>query len=127
MVTLYDLGIFISFIVGNSKISVKNAAESEKDYDSNELTTILFREYENVSLEFTSMSDEDRIYFDGIDLLPAELCEIDDAGDLYLNPQRDEMVYPLFEYSSEYYAMRVGKYELKIYHNGIIYYQWFIF
>ena len=64
MVTLYDLGISISFIVGNSKISVKNAAESEKDYDSNELTTILFREYENVSLEFTSMSDEDRIYFD---------------------------------------------------------------
>lgn len=125
MVTLYDLGISISFIVGNSKISVKNAAESEKDYDSNELTTILFREYENVSLEFTSMSDEDRIYFDGIDLLPAELCEIDDAGDLYLNPQKDEMVYPLFEYSSEYYAMRVGKYELKIYHNGIIYYQWF--
>ena len=55
MVTLYDLGISISFIVGNSKISVKNAAESEKDYDSNELTTILFREYENVSLEFTSM------------------------------------------------------------------------
>lgn len=54
MVTLYDLGISISFIVGNSKISVKNAAESEKDYDSNELTTILFREYENVSLEFTS-------------------------------------------------------------------------
>ena len=94
MVTLYDLGISISFIVGNSKISVKNAAESEKDYDS-------------------------------IDLLPAELCEIDDAGDLYLNPQKDEMVYPLFEYSSEYYAMRVGKYELKIYHNGIIYYQWF--
>ena len=45
MVTLYDLGISISFIVGNSKISVKNAAESEKDYDSNELTTILFREY----------------------------------------------------------------------------------
>ena len=33
MVTLYDLGISISFIVGNSKISVKNAAESEKDYD----------------------------------------------------------------------------------------------
>ena len=94
MVTLYDLGIFISFIVGNSKISVKNAAESEKDYDSNELTTILFREYENVSLEFTSMSDEDRIYFDGIDLLPAELCEIDDSVDLYLNPQKDEMVYP---------------------------------
>ena len=31
----------------------------------------------------------------------------------------------MFEYSSEYYAMRVGKYELKIYHNGIIYYQWF--
>ena len=46
MVTLYDLGISISFIVGNSKISVKNAAESEKDYDSNELTTILFREYQ---------------------------------------------------------------------------------
>ena len=125
MVTLYDLGISISFIVGNSKISVKNAAESEKDYDSNELTTILFREYENVSLEFTSMSDEDRIYFDGIDLLPAELCEIDDDGDLYLNPQKNEMVYPLFEYSSEYYAMRVGKYELKIYHDGITYYQWF--
>ena len=125
MVTLYDLGITVSFIVGNSKINVKNVAESEKDYDSNELTNILFREYENVSLEFTSISDEDRIYFDGIDLLPAELCEIDDAGDLYLNPQKDETGYPLFEYSSEYYAMRVGKYELKIYHDGKIYYQWF--
>ena len=63
MVTLYDLGITVSFIVGNSKINVKNVAESEKDYDSNELTNILFREYENVSLEFTSISDEDRIYF----------------------------------------------------------------
>ena len=125
MVTLYDLGISISFIVGNSKISVKNVGESEKDYDSNKLTNILFREYENVSLEFTSISDEDRIYFDGIDLLPAELCEIDDAGNLYLNPQKDETFYPLFEYSSEYYAMRVGKYELKIYHDGKIYFQWF--
>jgi hypothetical protein len=125
MVTLYDLGINISFIVGNSKINVENVVESVKDYDSTELTNIQFREYENVLLEFRSISNQDRIYFDGIDLLPAELCEIDDAGYLYLRPQNNETFYPLFEYSSEYYAMRVGKYELRIFHNGIIYYQWF--
>lgn len=41
MVTLYDLGISISFVVGNSKISVENVAESEKDYDS-KLNNLLF-------------------------------------------------------------------------------------
>ena len=30
MVTLYDLGISISFIVGNSKISVKNAQNPKR-------------------------------------------------------------------------------------------------
>lgn len=126
MVTLYDLGISINFFVGNSRISVETVANSQSDIDSIELTNVQFREFENVSLEFTSISEEDRIYFDGIDLLPAEICEIDDnSGELYLKPQTDGFLYPLFEYSSEYYAMRVGKYEIKIVHDGNVYYQWF--
>ena len=125
MVILYDLGIDINFIIGDSRIHIVNAAESSEEYGSTELTEILFREYENVSLEFSSLSNDDRVYFDGIDLLPAELCEIDDDGNLYLKPQGQGERYSLFEYSSEYYAMRVGKYELRICHKGEIYYQWF--
>lgn len=125
MVTLYDMGININFIVGDSTISVVNVSESVKDFKSAGLTSITFQEYEKVSLEFFSLNDSDRIYFDGIDLLPAELCEIDEDGNLYLKPQEEGMYYPIFEYSSEYYAMRVGTYELRIYHNGKVFYQWF--
>lgn len=125
MVTLCDLGISINFIVGNSKISVVNVADSVKEIESEELSDISFREYENVSLEFKSTSENDRIYFDGIDLLPDDMCEVDDVGNLYLKPLMQGEVYPIFEHSSEYYAMRVGKFELRIYHDNKIYYQWF--
>lgn len=124
MVTLCDIGISINFYVGKSIINVVNAGESIADCDSADLTNIAFREFVSVEIEFISTSVGDRLYFDGIDLLPAEICEVDDEGNLFLSPQLGEK-YSIFTYSSEYYAMRVGKYEMRIYHDGIVYYQWF--
>lgn len=124
MVTLCDIGIQLNFYVGESIINVANAGESMTDSDSVDLTNIAFREFESVAIEFTSISAGDRLYFDGIDLLPAEMCEVDDEGNLFLSPQPGEK-YSIFTYSSEYYAMHVGKYEMRICHDGMIYYQWF--
>lgn len=67
----------------------------------------------------------DRLYFDGIDLLPADICECDENGNLYLKPQKENENYSVFEYSSEHYAMRVGTFEICIIHNNQTYFQWF--
>ena len=73
MVTLCDIGISINFYVGKSIINVVNAGESIADCDSADLTNIAFREFVSVEIEFISTSVGDRLYFDGIDLLPAEI------------------------------------------------------
>ena len=125
MVTLYDLGISIKFVVNNNQKTIVNVAESVREIDESELDNISFKEYENVDLEFNSISDEDRIYYDGIDLLPAEICEVDEEGNLFLRPQNEGECYHIFEHSSEYYAMRVGKFEIRICRNNKTYYQWF--
>lgn len=127
MVTLYDLGITINFIICNSKQKLINIAETPKEINDVNLTKISFAEYQSVDLEFYSASSTDRLYFDGIDLLPAEMCEVDEEGDCYLKPQEEGKIYPIFEYTenSEYYPMRVGTFEIRIWHNHQIYFQYF--
>lgn len=125
MVTLYDLGISISFIINGVEIDLINVAETKEEIGSVNLSKIQFREYENISLKFNSISEMDRLYFDGIDLLPADICECDENGNLYLKPQKEDENYSVFEYSSEYYAMRVGTFEICILHNNQTYFQWF--
>ncbi len=125
MVTLYELGVELNFLVGNSNKKVVCMAESSKEMEALESNDISFREYENVALEFISLKKSDRIYFDGIDLLPESICNIDEEGEMYLSPQKKGECYSIFEHTSEYYAMRVGKYELRLCHDDKIYYQWF--
>ena len=85
MVTLCDLGVHINFIVGKKNIDMRTMAESVAELESKELTPISFKEYENIQLEFTSTDKNDRLYYDGIDLLPDEKCQTDFKGNLYLN------------------------------------------
>ena len=125
MVTLYDLGIHIRFKIGKHDIDMITIAESVDEIDSEGLSSISFKEYENVQMEFSSISKEDKLYYDGIDLLPGELCEIDSKGNLYLAPLNKGEAYSIFEHSTEYYAMRVGKFVIRLFHKDKEYYQWF--
>ncbi len=125
MVTLYDLGISIRFKAGKRNIDVKNMAESVEEMESNDLSTISFKEFENVEMEFLSRDKNTKLYYDGIDLLPGELCETDSNGNLYLMPLQEGKKYSIFEYSTEYYAMRVGRFIIRLFHNNKVYYQYF--
>lgn len=126
MVTLYELGIHIKFIVGEKRIGVLTIAESMDELDSKELTPISFKEYENIQIEFSSSNVNDRLYYDGIDLLPGEVCQTDTKGNLYLRPLPRNEKYTIFEHSSDYYAMRKGCFSIRILHNGKFYYQCFV-
>lgn len=55
MVTLYELGVELNFLVGNSNKKVVCMAESSKEMEALESNDISFREYENVALEFISL------------------------------------------------------------------------
>ena len=125
MVTLYDMGVVIKFKTKQKVIEVTNMAESINEMESHELENIFFKEYEEVEMEFTSINGKDRLYYEGIDLLPINLCETDDMGNLYLSPLDNGKTYIIFENSSMYYAMRVGRFEIKLVHDGKVYYQWF--
>ena len=129
MVTLYDLGVEITIQSGysynfpNTSTVVKNFAESFDEMNHTDLDRIAFREYEEVKILFHSQNVDDRIYFDGIDLLPEEYCNIDKEGNLYLSPSK--MVQKMFEFSSSNYAIRVGTFAMRLVHDGRNYYQWF--
>ena len=125
MVTLYDLGVHISFIIGEKSIDMLTMAESAIELESKELTPISFKEYENIQLEFTSSNENDQLYYDGIDLLPDEKCQTDSKGNLYLKPLKDGEKYIIFKHSPDYYAMRRGKFSIRLTHGQKIYYQYF--
>ncbi len=125
MVTLYDLGIHINFIIGKINIDVLTMAESLSELESKELTPISFKEYENVQLEFTSADENDKLFYDGIDLLPGEKCKTDEKGNLYLAPLLEGEKYIIFKHSPDYYAMRKGRFAIRLFHNQKIYYQYF--
>ncbi len=125
MVTLYDLGIHLRFIVGKTYIDIVTMAESMDEMDSDDFSIISFKEFENVEIEFISNSKDTKLYYDGIDLLPEELCETDSNGNLYLMPLKKGETYSIFEHSAEYYAMRVGRYIIRLFHDGKEYYQYF--
>ena len=112
MVTLCDLGVHINFIVGKKNIDMRTMAESVAELESKELTPISFKEYENIQLEFTSTDKNDRLYYDGIDLLPDEKCQTDFKGNLYLMPLLDGEKYTIFKHSPDYYAMRKGRFAI---------------
>ena len=90
MVTLYDLGVEITIQSGYSynfpttSTTVKNFAESFDEMNHTDLDRIAFKEYEEVKILFHSQNADDRIYFDGIDLLPEANCNRDEEGNLYL-------------------------------------------
>ncbi len=130
MVTLYNLGVEITiqsgysnFHLKNTPIVVKNFAESFDEMNHADLDRIAFKEYEEVKITFHSQNEEDKIYFDGIDLLPEENCKIDKEGNLYLAPSK--MAQKMFEFSSSKYAIRVGTFAIRLVHEGRNYYQWF--
>lgn len=129
MVTLYDLGVEITIQSGysynfpNTSTVVKNFAESFDEMNHTDLDRIAFREYEEVKILFHSQNVDDRIYFDGIDLLSEEYCNIDKEGNLYLSPSK--MAQKMFEFSSSKYAIRVGTFAMRLVHDGRNYYQWF--
>ncbi|MGM9879669.1 MAG: DUF2357 domain-containing protein [Bacilli bacterium] len=125
MVTLYDLGVHIKFTTGKMNIDVLTMAESLDEMESSKLTNISFKEYENIKMEFTSINVNDKLYYDGIDLLPGEICQVDSKGNLYLVPLTEGETYSIFEYSTDYYAMRVGRFVMRLLHNEKMYYQWF--
>lgn len=125
MVTLCDLGVHINFIVGKKNIDMRTMAESVAELESKELTPISFKEYENIQLEFTSTDKNDRLYYDGIDLLPDEKCQTDFKGNLYLMPLLDGEKYTIFKHSPDYYAMRKGRFAIRLMHDQKIYYQCF--
>lgn len=125
MVTLCDIGININFYINNKKINISNVAESINEMDNISLDKISFKEYENVEIEFLSNNFNDKLYIDGIDLLPSEFCEVDNDGDLYLKVNNQGERYPLFMNSNEYYAMRIGNFEIKIIHNEATFLQWY--
>lgn len=125
MVTLCDLGVHINFIIGKKNIDMLTMAESVAELESEELTPIAFKEYENIQLEFTSTDENDQLYYDGIDLLPDKKCQTDSKGNLYLTPLLEGEKYIIFEHSSDYYAMRKGRFAIRLTHDQKIYYQYF--
>lgn len=125
MVTLCDLGIHINFLIGKKNINMLTIAESVDELESEELTFISFKEYENIQLEFTSSDGNDKLYYDGIDLLPGEKCQTDSKGNLFLTPLREGESYTIFEHSSDYYAMRKGRFAIRLLHSEKVYYQYF--
>ena len=104
---------------------MRTMAESVAELESKELTPISFKEYENIQLEFTSTDKNDRLYYDGIDLLPDEKCQTDFKGNLYLMPLLDGEKYTIFKHSPDYYAMRKGRFAIRLMHDQKIYYQCF--
>lgn len=129
MVTLYDLGVEITIQSGYSSnfpttsTMVKSFAESFNEINHAGLDRIAFKEYEEVKILFRSQNAGDRIYFDGIDLLPEENCNRDEEGNLYLAPSKTAQ--KMFEFSSSKYAIRVGTFAIRLVHDGRDYYQWF--
>ena len=115
MVTLFDLGINLVFVNNKDYIPIKEMAENKKELWNIKNINLIFKENIKIEVLFQSDNEKDRLYIEGLDLLPPDICSIDERGDFYLKPSSEP--YTLFDYFPEYYAMRVGVYEIQLFHN----------
>jgi hypothetical protein len=124
MVTLYDIDIELKFYNYDKVIPVEKMAENFDELNKCYDEKLSFKENEDLEFEFKSNNSSDKLYLDGLDLLPPYLCEVDDNGLFYVSANTNKK-YVLFSNDNKHYAMSVGTFEFHIVRGNCIYRQIF--